>query len=309
LANELDDLDLRLSARFNQATLLHVTGAIRDAAEIYTGILTNLTGERELDRFSWPGNPSITTLAYLTRSLAMLGEFERARQTASRATAIVDRIQDREAAMGYSKAYAYWGSGVYQSAIGQVQAAIDFFEAANVIARHTDIAFPLLTPWLATAYAQGGRASDALALLLQAEEQIARSSGSNLNWYYSTHHYLALAQSHVALGAVGEARSATSRAQEIAAQRGEPAHLAQVFQLRGRIEAADSSVHSRVARDFYERAIELGRPRGLRPLVAQCLAGMAEAWQVEGDVATAADYRAQAQRIFDELKVLSSPSL
>jgi hypothetical protein len=36
---------------------------------------------------------------------------------------------------------------------------------------------------------------------------------------------------------------------------------------------------------------------------------MAEAWHVEGDVVTAADYKAQAQLVFDELKVLSSPSL
>jgi hypothetical protein len=119
---------------------------------------------------------------------------------------------------------------------------------------------------------------------------------------------MALAQSHLALGAVGEPRTAISRAQEIAERRGELVNLAQVLRLRGNIEAADPSLNRRVARALYERAIELARPRGLRPLVAQCLAGIAEAWQDEGDVATAADYRAQAQRIFDELGFSSSLS-
>jgi hypothetical protein len=73
--------------------------------------------------------------------------------------------------------------------------------------------------------------------------------------------------------------------------------------------AADRSSNMRAALAFYERAIEFARPRGLRPLVAQCLAGMAEAWHVEGDVVTAADYKAQAQLVFDEPKVLSSRSL
>jgi hypothetical protein len=104
-------------------------------------------------------------------------------------------------------------------------------------------------------------------------------------------------------------RRQVGRAQKIAEHTGEFAHLAQVFRLRGSIEAADRSSNMRAARAFYERAIEFARPRGLRPLVAQCLAGMAEAWHVEGDVVTAADYKAQAQLVFDELKVLSSPSL
>jgi tetratricopeptide (TPR) repeat protein len=307
LTNDLDDFALDLFARFMQALLLHVTGAVRDAAEIYTAIVTSLTGERELNRFGWPGIASIMTLGFLTWSLVMLGEFERARQAASRAMALVDRIRDHESVVAYSKAYAYWGFGLYQSATGQVQAAIDSFEAASLIVRQTDT-FIIISPhWLAGAYSQGGRASDAMTLLLDAEDDMARSSSGLFP--FRVHHYMALAETHLALGAVAEARSAIGRAQEIAEHTGEIAHLAQVFRLRGNIEAADRASDLGAARGFYERAIELARPRGLRPLVAQCLAGMAEAWQVEGDVATAADYRAQAQRIFDELKVLSSPSL
>jgi class 3 adenylate cyclase/tetratricopeptide (TPR) repeat protein len=295
LANELDDFALRQSARFNQAVLLQATGEIRDATEIYTAILMSLTGERE-------HIPSIVILLQqLTEALVMLGEFERARQAAGRAMALVDKIRDHESVVGLSKVHAYWGVGIYQSAIGQVQAAIDSVEAASLIVRQTDIVNPHLTAWLASSYAQGGRASDALALLLDAKKILYSSGGQ-------TDHYIALAETHLALGAVAEARTAIGRAQEIAEHCGELAKLAQVFRLRGSIEAADLAPDERATCVWYKRAIELARPRGLRPLVAKCLAGMAEAWQVEGDVATAADYRAQAQRIFDELGVPSSPS-
>lgn len=79
----------------------------------------------------------------LTSSLVMLREFERASQAASRAMALVDRFRDHEPVVAFSKAYACWGFGLYQSATGQVQAAIDFFEAASFVVRQTDTFIPI----------------------------------------------------------------------------------------------------------------------------------------------------------------------
>jgi hypothetical protein len=47
----------------------------------------------------------------------------------------------------------------------------------------------------------------------------------------------------------------------------------------------------------------------MRPLIGQCLAGIAKACEAAGEVATAADYSEQAQHIFDELRLSSNPSL
>jgi hypothetical protein len=46
----------------------------------------------------------------------------------------------------------------------------------------------------------------------------------------------------------------------------------------------------------------------MRPLIGQCLAGIAKAWEAAGEVATAADYSEQAQHTFDELRQPSNPS-
>ena len=200
LANELDDFGLGLSARFNQANLLHATGALREAAEIYSAIIDSLPGDLELKRFGWPGIPSILARGLLTWSLVSLGEFERARRTKERAMELIGRIREP-----YSTAYGYMGQGLYQSAIGQAQAAIDSFEAAHRITQQADIVLPISTAWLGAAYAQGGRPRDALALLLEAERNTAYRSGG---LYNSIHHYMALAQAHLAVGALPYAHTA-----------------------------------------------------------------------------------------------------
>ena len=47
----------------------------------------------------------------------------------------------------------------------------------------------------------------------------------------------------------------------------------------------------------------------MRPLIGQCLAGIAKACEAAGKVAATADYSEQAQDIFDELRLPSNPSL
>ena len=293
LADELDDFVLRLSARFNHANLLHATGALREAADLYSAILDSLAGDLELKRFGWPGIPSLLSRGLLTWSLVSLGEFDRARQIKDRAMELIGHIREP-----YSTAYAYLGEGLYHSAIGRTEAAIGSFEAAVRLTQQSDIVLPIATAWLGAAYAQGGRPHDALALLLEAERKGAYRSGG---LYNAIHHSMALAQAHLAAGDVPAAQTAIDRAQEIAEQAGELAHLASVLRVRGSIEAADPASGAHAAYACYQRAVDLARPRGLRPLIAHSLAGMADACDAAGDSAAATAHREQARLLFDEL--------
>ena len=126
--------------------------------------------------------------------------------------------------------------------------------------------------------------------------------------YNAIHHYMALAQAHLAVGALPAAQTAIGRAQEIAEQAGELAHVASVFRIRGRIEAADPASGARAACAFYQRAIDIARPLGLRPLIAHSLVGMAEACEAAGDGAAAATHREQARLLFDELGLKTTAS-
>ena len=135
----------------------------------------------------------------------------------------------------YSTVYAHIGEGLYQSAMGHAKSAIAAFEAAHHITQQADIVLPIVTAWLGDAYVQGGRPRDALVLLMEAERKGAYRFGG---LYNAIHHYMALAQAHLAVGALPAAQTAIGRAQEIAEQAGELAHLASVFRIRGSIEAA-----------------------------------------------------------------------
>jgi tetratricopeptide (TPR) repeat protein len=151
---------------------------------------------------------------------------------------------------------------------------------------------------LGDAYVRGGRPGDALILLMEAERKGAYRFGG---LYNAIHHYMALAQAHLAVGALRSAQTAIGRAQEIAEQAGELAHLASVFRIRGSIEAVDPASGARAACACYQRAIDIARPLGLRPLIAHSLTGMAEACAAAGDKAAAATHQEQARLLFDEL--------
>jgi class 3 adenylate cyclase/tetratricopeptide (TPR) repeat protein len=297
LANELDDFVLRLSARFNQANLMHATGELKEAVRIYSEIVDSLGGELELKRFGWPGIPSVLSRGLLTWSLVSLGEFDKARQTKDRAMALVRHIREP-----YSMAYAYMGQGLYQAAVGEPEAAIESFEAAHRITQQADIVLPISTAWLGAAYVQGGRAADALSLLLDAERRSAYRSGGLYNWI---HHYSALAQAHLAVGDIAAARTAIGRAEKLAEDTGELAHLASALSVRGTIEAADPASSADAASACFRRAIEIARPRGMRPLIAHSLAGLTRSCAMAGDAAAAARHEAEARRLFDELRLVA----
>ena len=187
--------------------------------------------------------------------------------------------------------------------MGHAQSAIAAFEAAHHITQQADIVLPIATAWLGDAYVRGGRPRDALILLMEAERKGAYRFGG---LYNAIHHYMALAQAHLAVGALPAAQTAIGRAQEIAEQAGELAHLASVFRIRGSIEAADPASGARAACACYQRAIDIARPLGLRPLIAHSLAGMAKACEAAGDGAAAAKHREQARLLFDELGLVDA---
>jgi hypothetical protein len=166
------------------------------------------------------------------------------------------------------------------------------------VAQRDDFHLQLYIPFLAAAYAQGGRSADALALLLEAERNGAYGPANIQCW---VHHYMALAQTHLAMGALPLAQAAIGSAEKIAEGVQAPAYLAAALQIRGNIATRDPTMTTDDIYAIYQRAIDIARPCGMRPLIAQSLAGMAQSCESAGDVAAANDYDNQARQLFDEL--------
>jgi tetratricopeptide (TPR) repeat protein len=293
LANELDDLSLRVTALQAYGDLLRLKGELREASDCYTQVIESLSGELEMRRLGWSGIPSVMARSNLTWTLVSIGEFERAGHVISRAMEQVRVVRDP-----YSLVHAYCGQGLYQSAIGEPQAAMGSFEAAYRVTQRADFFSSFSAVFLAVAYAQGGRPADALALLLEAERNGAYGPANIHRWFL---HYMALAQAHVAMGALPLAYAAVSRAEEIAEGAQAPAYQAAALQIHGSVAAKDPAMKADGICAIYQRAIDIARPCGMRPLIAQCMAGMALACKAAGDISVASDYDNQARQLFDEL--------
>jgi tetratricopeptide (TPR) repeat protein len=293
LAGELGDLVLRLSSRFNHANLLQATGQIREAADMYTSILDDLPGELEFKRFGWPGLPSVLARCMEAWSLVMLGNFARARQTIQRAHEVA-----QQAGQPYSIVYTHLASGLYHEALGNTAASIAAFEAAHAVNRQVEMVLPIALAWLGAAYAQGGRAAEALPLLLDAERSGTYRSGGKYNW---VHHYIALARTYLALNDLTAARAAIGQARGICEATGERAHLALTLKLRGDIEAADTATR-RAAVDSYQQAMNLAAQCGLRPLLAHCHAALGDVLSGSGEP-DATTHHAAADALFAGLGI------
>jgi len=197
------------------------------------------------------------------------------------------------------------GQGLYESGIGNHQAAVASFEAAHRITQQSDIVLPIAGAWLGAAYVQAGRPADALALLLEAERKGSYRSGGIYNWI---HHYKALAQAQLAAGDLEEAYAAIGRAEELATRASELGHLAAALRIRGDIEAADPAAGPATAADSYRRALEIARARGMRPLVARCLTELALSCTAAGDATAAAQHAEEARRLMIELGLATPDS-
>lgn len=294
LADELDDRDLRLTARFTRANIIHAKGRIGEASHLYTQLIESLPEKLDLRRFGWTGIPTVLVRGFLTWSFVLLGEFDKARQTMLIAIDQVRSVRD-----AYSAAFAYMAQGVYQSAASNPKAAIWSLEKACYLLQKTGVALPISTAFLGAAYVRGGRAGDALSLLLTAEGSEAFGSGSIRVW--APYHYNALAEAHLATGASAPALAAVRRAEEIAEESQALAVLADSLRIRASIVARDSDAPAEEICALYQRAIDIGEPCGLRPLIAQSLAGMARACEGAGDKGAAADYDERTRKILDEL--------
>jgi tetratricopeptide (TPR) repeat protein len=263
-------------------------------------VVADLTGELEFKRFGLHAIASVLVRGHLAWSEIWLGEFDSASRTIARAQEIVRQVPEP-----YATVYAYMAEGLYHIGRGEPAKAITAFEVAHRVNAEADILLPIALAWLGGALALGGRAEEAVDLLLAAERDGTYKSGGKYCW---VHHYLSLAQAHLALRHFALARAALDKGREIAEAAEELVHLAWILKASGDVEAADPSGLPDAALPSYQRAIDIARPRGLLPLLAQCLVGLAETLRRCGETEPAARHYAEADGIFRHLGLPDWPA-
>jgi tetratricopeptide (TPR) repeat protein len=202
-------------------------------------------------------------LGYLVRALAELGEFAEAVESAAEAI----RISEAER-RPFSTIIAYVSSGYAYDRKAAYEKAIPLLERGLELARSTEerLMTPIAAGFLGAAYANSGRAADAIALLRDA---IGDAACMRL-MVNQPARLAALGRAQMHLGDNDSALDCALRAEALAAGQGEPGPRAQALLLMGEIAAGSGADGVEPARDRMEQALRLAETLGMRPLAARC---------------------------------------
>jgi tetratricopeptide (TPR) repeat protein len=289
IANDLEDLGLRVAANLMTAWPYHELADYQQAMALLTWNVTALSGERRVQRFGFPVLPSVESHGLLAWCLGWQGQFAEGR-------ALVEDAADiaREAGHPQTLARAAASAGLLHAMRGDVQAAVAALE--ETIARYRALHAP--APWalafLAWAYGLGGRMTEALPLF---EESLALAAAMKflpcnsiwIIWWGET---------CLAAGRLDEAAQHGRQALKITRTQKERGYEAHALRLLGEVAAGRETLEVEAAETLYREAMGLAEAVDLRPLVARCHLGLGRLWLRSGDRAHADAHLATALAAF-----------
>ena len=307
-----------VSAGEQAFAMARVTGdrALEGEATLYMGIVHGAMGDyaravelleatldasevasaKGLSRDLVVGVPTART--YVARYLAELGELRRAADHAAAGM--------KAAAAGgspFGRATASFGVATVELRRGDFLAAIPILEQALQLCenQHLHNWFPAIGASLGYAYANCGRAAEALAPLNRA---VAHADRMRLSASYSM--WLTyLADACLRLGRAAEAQRAAEAALDRARKQGERGHEAWALFLMASVASRTGSSGGEGGEKAFGDAIDVARTLGMRPLLALCHSGLADAYDQMGRPDQAFAARALARRIREEIGMTS----
>jgi transcriptional regulator with AAA-type ATPase domain/tetratricopeptide (TPR) repeat protein len=273
LGDALDDLVLRVQTYTYLGQVLHARGDYRRAAELFRRNTAALVGPRARERLGLPQLPAVHSRTCLVWSLAELGEFEEAVAQADEGVALAESVEQP-----LSRTVAYAGLGVVRLRQGAYAGAIDVLERglALIRASNTPLWFPRVASALGLALALGGRAVEGRSLAAEAVEQatmMGLQGGLALLVAYQ-------AEASLRAGRLEEAHAAAVRALELARRHRERGNEAMALRLVGESALAGGDAAGATA---LREAVGLAETLEMRPLLADCRAGLARAGE-RGDL-------------------------
>jgi tetratricopeptide (TPR) repeat protein len=282
-------------------------GALARDATLYVGIVHGAMGHYEravevlqatLDAYEAAGTKLSarervlgrpTARTYIARYLAELGELPRA---AAHARA---ELETGEGPRGpWFFATCYFGMASVEIRRGDFPAAISHLEQALELCstHHLHNWLPSIGASLGYAYANAGRVAEGLALLERAPADADRMHLNASVSMWLTY----LADGYLRLGRIAEARSAAEAALDRARAQGERGHEAWAMFLLASVAAAAGSPPLEVEKMFRDAA-ETARALRMRPLLAHCHLGLADAYARFGRPDEAAEERTAADAL------------
>jgi tetratricopeptide (TPR) repeat protein len=265
VAASFGNFGLRVVAGCRLGQAHHALGDYGRAADLFRQIISSLQGDLVGERFRMAALPSVWARSWLAWSLAEQGEFAEGARVGEEAVEIAE-LNDHP----YSRVQAAFGQGIVTLIEQRPDRAIAVLEQGLVVARLANVSFlvPFITGPLGAAYALAHRLDDAVALLEQTVEQavsirLVANHAQRLAW---------LGKAHLLAGRSEMASELARRALQVAEEHRERGQQAYAHSLLGDVAARSADVST--AEAAYQRALALAEELGMRPLVAQCQAGL-----------------------------------
>jgi class 3 adenylate cyclase/tetratricopeptide (TPR) repeat protein len=293
LAAAHDDSATRLQATFRLGHAYHALGHYQDAASCFKSCIQASSGNLPREQLGLTGLVAVTARAWLTMSLAELGEFAEGTARAEEALRLGEAGDN-----AFSLILACLGVGRLYVTAGDSHRAISSLDRGLALCEAREI--PLWSPSLASdlgyAYALCGRITRALPLLEQAIEPTAIAPFVA----YQALRVCRLAEGYLLARRMADAVAAAHQALALAVQHKERGSEGWTLRLLGEIAAYADPPDMDQAESHYRQALALAGELSMRPLVAHCHLGLGTLYQKVGrdeqaqsDLTTAAEmYRA-----------------
>jgi predicted ATPase len=270
------DFALEVMATFYLGLPYLPLGDYRQAVHYHRKVAETLTGAWLHERFGTSGPPAVIARAYLTWSLAELGEFAEGMVRGAEAVQIAETTGEQP----YTLSHAYLSTGLLRLRQGDFPQAIAVLERSLGLCQAGDI--QILLPYVASslgyAYALAGRLAEALPLLEQAVEHSVAVQYMILYPLLVAH----LGEAYLLAGRIADAGQQARQALERSRDLKQRGHEAYALRLLGEIAAQRQPLEAESAAAAYRQALILADELGMRPLQAHCHRGLGTLYAATG---------------------------
>jgi tetratricopeptide (TPR) repeat protein len=293
IAEELDDLPLRMVASGHIAAISAAKGDHHRASQILDAAVERLRGDLATETMGTTGVLGVFMRGYLACSLAELGEFGRASRCAEEAVEIAEGANHV-----YSLSFSYYSKGIVLALQGEVPQSITVLEQSLNVCRSwtLPLMLPLIGMSLGYAYCLADRVDEAIVLLEETEREaitMHRLGGHAMI-------LVRLGEAYLRGARIADAERCGRRALLLSRKQGEHGYEAHALRLLAELGLSDPSPLDESETNFLQ-ALRKAEELDLRPLAAQCHIGLGKRYLQVGQQASAESHLNTAAALFREL--------
>ncbi len=272
----ISDASILAAVHYHLGQVYFQTGEHDQAITFHRHNVEMINDEQFGNRLGMAGLPAVFSRSHMAWSLAEMGRFDEALDSARDAVQIA--ISSKHP---FSEAFAVYSVGLVRLQRGEIQRAIlELEHGLNLCtAMNINLDLPYVRAFLGWAYVHDGKSSDGIALL-----DNARQSASSMNLVPAlTWLAILMGEAESTRGDNHAANILADEALERSRQLGERGLEGWGLRLKGKLATDVESIDIGLSMKCLNAAISIAQALGLRPLEARAGLDLAKAFRLEGD--------------------------